>query len=1094
MGSTNFNGHTTVLTANSAVIPGETYHIKFIIADHIDQRFDSAVFIEAEGFGGAIELGTDQSICGNDLILDANINNPAASYAWFLNGTEIVGENNPTIQVNQSGTYTAQVSIAVATGSCILEDTINIEVIPFQQAASIEDLSICIPAPSDGLYDFDFPELKNDEILVELPSSNYNISYHLSQENAQNNTNPIIGIYQNTEPEETIYVRIESLDGDCLQLGSFSFTINEGPSTSDFSVFICNNTIADPGFSNLIMFNNVLVNGELDRTVTYFLNETDATDNTNPITDFPDFSSQPPFIVARIEVTGEPELCFSLAYLNFDYILPPQLFTDTLILDACIDPDYEETTDDVIYNYTNLPVFFDLEAYFDIIETSIFPGSSVRVDALLGLGNPRSYTLNEQSTFSIPLAVSFDNGNCYSSVTLKLYKNYLHDVIGEENTINACDDEASDGIENFSFFDIRQELLENIDENYSANVFVEYYETELDRTNSLNAIDQSLPYNVNNFQELYLKAYYVFNEIVACSIESKLNLQVSPTLNLNPISVDYCGNTDPTTNTTNIILQNISNIITEDLSNSSGFSANVKYYESIDDAENQENELIEFYNLSQNQQLYVRITNEATECYDVTSLDINITSAIDGTNPQPIIICDEDQNLQTTINLTNVIDELSITTDNIEFTFYETFENAQRDYFLRIVNPSNYPTTSRTVYLRAELEDESCFTIFNIEILIYADPQLNTISDIINCEVDPNTPSDFIFEDKDHQVIGNQQGMQVLYFESEADAISRENAIDKTIAYQNTSNPQTIFVRLENETGNECFKVAPIQIEVRQTPDYIAPSDVFECDLDNTGFASIDLSAKISEIELGSTTDLNTTFHLTPLNAQVGANAIPLNHTTTSNPQLIYARIENANTGCYNVETFNINTLALPEVNYGERLVACGDNYNFEQQWNLKEIELNLLDGRQFGIQYSYFLSEEDLQNNNNTIPNPESFVNTVNPQTIYTKVENTITGCFAAVPFQLILNSPPQVNPIETYNACANEENTIDLSEINLFLLDNTFNILVSYHTNEADAEANNAALNTNYNYTNTEETLYARVEFSTTGCYAVYPFQMVD
>ncbi|WP_299098123.1 hypothetical protein, partial [uncultured Winogradskyella sp.] len=73
-----------------------------------------------------------------------------------------------------------------------------------------------------------------------------------------------------------------------------------------------------------------------------------------------------------------------------------------------------------------------------------------------------------------------------------------------------------------------------------------------------------------------------------------------------------------------------------------------------------------------------------------------------------------------------------------------------------------------------------------------------------------------------------QQDMQVLYFETEDDAIDRENAIDKTAPYFNTSNPQTIYVRLENEAENGCYKVAPMLIEVRETPDYNIPTDIFE--------------------------------------------------------------------------------------------------------------------------------------------------------------------------------------------------------------------------------------------------------------------------
>ena len=45
-----YDGFTTVLEAKSAVKPCEAYHLKLVIADVQDYRFDSAVFIEAESF------------------------------------------------------------------------------------------------------------------------------------------------------------------------------------------------------------------------------------------------------------------------------------------------------------------------------------------------------------------------------------------------------------------------------------------------------------------------------------------------------------------------------------------------------------------------------------------------------------------------------------------------------------------------------------------------------------------------------------------------------------------------------------------------------------------------------------------------------------------------------------------------------------------------------------------------------------------------------------------------------------------------------------------------------------------------------------
>ncbi|MGZ5286191.1 MAG: choice-of-anchor L domain-containing protein, partial [Flavisolibacter sp.] len=49
-GSMNFthNGHTTVLTALSQVVPCQTYHLKIVIADVFDHIYDSGVFLEAK--------------------------------------------------------------------------------------------------------------------------------------------------------------------------------------------------------------------------------------------------------------------------------------------------------------------------------------------------------------------------------------------------------------------------------------------------------------------------------------------------------------------------------------------------------------------------------------------------------------------------------------------------------------------------------------------------------------------------------------------------------------------------------------------------------------------------------------------------------------------------------------------------------------------------------------------------------------------------------------------------------------------------------------------------------------------------------------
>jgi hypothetical protein len=52
--TTNYNGETVLLNANSSVIPLHTYHMKLVIADRNDNSYDSAVFLAANSFNFGI--------------------------------------------------------------------------------------------------------------------------------------------------------------------------------------------------------------------------------------------------------------------------------------------------------------------------------------------------------------------------------------------------------------------------------------------------------------------------------------------------------------------------------------------------------------------------------------------------------------------------------------------------------------------------------------------------------------------------------------------------------------------------------------------------------------------------------------------------------------------------------------------------------------------------------------------------------------------------------------------------------------------------------------------------------------------------------
>ena len=1071
-GYTNFNGNTTPITASTEIIPNQTYHIKMVIADHIDERFDSAVFIAAEGFGNSIDLGPDQSICGSDLTLNALVDNPSATYTWYLNNNIITGESSPTLQVSTSGTYTVDVTLPFGSNNCVLTDSINLEIIPFQNAAPIADLTICDSLPSDGLFDFDFNELKDDEIFDNLPSNDYTISYHLSLEGAQNNTDAIVGTYQNSEETETIFVRIQSLNGDCLQIGNFNISVLFSPNTYDLTVEVCNNAFSDQAYSSLSFMDFPVSNFEYNTTVSYHITEEEAIDNINPLSHAPDFQDEPDAFYARVvsDFTG----CASVVPIHLTYADVPDI--GRYILNYCVSPSYTEEIDGITYDYENFPVTYQILDIFENIEAE-FPDIWVNLEMFIADYPPTITTA--ATNFNIGISIRYHGENCPTYMSIEVHKNLLYNLLEDDYQIRRCDDNSNDGIVDINLLEMSEELKNGFDD-----IDIDFYLSEEDRNNQNNPLDIDNLVSLAHSQSLYLLSSYE-----GCTHRSKVTLSIDPGLNLQPKTIDYCGSTDVENNTANIALPPLKDLFINDLT----ITGPVEFYLTADDAENQENEITETYSVTGNQQLfYVRMTNIFTGCYDITTMQVNIANSFNISPPSSIIICDPDQDLITTLNLETVLTDISDDISNINFTFFESFDDALEEVN-QIQTPNSYTTSSREIFLRAEEATLGCFSILNFNISVNSAPHLGNINDYIDCTIDTNTPSGFLLVNKDPEIINGQDDMEVLYFLSEEDALDRTNPIDKSNPYFANTNPQTLYVRLENSNENSCFEVAPMQIEVRQAPIYSIPNDVYECDVNKNGLVSTDLNEKIIEITQGSSQNLEVSFHATPLNAEIGANPLPLQYTSVSNPQLVYARIENTDSGCAETETFYINALSLPEITYQQTMVACANNNISSLQWDLTSKEVDILDGRQYNIDFTYFTSQEDLDNDTNPIDNPETFVNTSNPQSVFVRIRNASTGCYDSAELELLINMPPEINDFGTFHICENDNNTVDLNEIDEILLEDTYNIIISYYLSLEDAEANQNAMDNDYNYISNDTSVFARAEYSTTHCYVIYPFQLV-
>jgi gliding motility-associated-like protein len=244
----NFNGQTVVLTAVANVIPGTNYHIKLVIADHENIRYDSAIFLAGGSFKIGTDLGKDKlisnktAICdGEKFILDATL--VGATYKWFKDNIQIVDSNtalpitSPTYEVSSSGTYKVEVRI---NASCTSNDEIEIE----YTAKPILKNAILIQCDDDldgksifnlkQLDDFIRSDSGNNPVLSPLNVVNYfedpNATIPITNANASNYQN----IVSNTQ---TIYAKVSN-DFGCESIATITLKVSNNP-INDQIINIC---------------------------------------------------------------------------------------------------------------------------------------------------------------------------------------------------------------------------------------------------------------------------------------------------------------------------------------------------------------------------------------------------------------------------------------------------------------------------------------------------------------------------------------------------------------------------------------------------------------------------------------------------------------------------------------------------------------------------------------------------------------------------------------------------------------------------------------------------------------------------------------
>lgn len=173
---------------------------------------------------------------------DADINNSPLSNSYLSNIT------SETIFVRIENNNNT---------SCFDTTSFQIGVSYLPIATQPENISICDDESNDGFEAFNLSNV-NTEILNGQSSTENIISYHLSQDDADNAVNAINSTFTNTENPQTIFVRLENnLNSTCYTTAPFSIVVYENPvlNMEDFWTICEDGSIeieADAGYENYL--------------------------------------------------------------------------------------------------------------------------------------------------------------------------------------------------------------------------------------------------------------------------------------------------------------------------------------------------------------------------------------------------------------------------------------------------------------------------------------------------------------------------------------------------------------------------------------------------------------------------------------------------------------------------------------------------------------------------------------------------------------------------------------------------------------------------------------------------------------------------
>ena len=747
-------------------------------------------------------------------LIDYNASNAITNPSNYLN-TSAYGVQNIVASIKN-----------INNNICVDLTNFNIQV--FEQAlpsTTIPNIETCdnisFGSDSDGMVIADLTQ--NESIILNGQSaSNFSIEYYTDAALTNQITTPTT--YQNTASNETIYVQVTNNGNNlCEAQANFNLIVHALPIiNTSAQLNQCDDDV--DGFSafNLNEVIGEITNNSATETITFHESLNGSINNTELITNTTSYINQTnsnDTVWVRVENSSG---CFATAELNLTV-------TTTQIPSSFIRNFFQ--CDDGTNLYDGIATF-DFSSV-DIEIQNMFPVGQVlnikyyknqqdalaENDPILDISNYTNsgYPDNQAIYVRVDSAV---NNDCLG---LGQHINLIVDNLPLQTNpiiINQCD-VGNDGVESIDTSNINNQLIQG-----QANIVLEF------RDSSGLLLSNPLPNPfVTGSQTLDVTIINSSSQDPDgfCEIITQIDIIVDAGVIAHPVpEFNVCD-----TNNDGVFEFDTTNIEFTLLNGQTGVV--ISY---VDNLGNALSSPLPNPFITSSQTITATLVNPVNNlCFDQTDIIFMVNSVPTAFPISSSFVCDDTSNDgESLFNLLDFNSQIlnGQSTSQFNITYHATQSDANNG---SPTLPFNYlcSTDSETIFARIEnVDNENCYdtTIFTIGVSYM--PIAYQPSNLWLCDDDTNDGKEvFNLNNQDLSVLNGQTPSEnnISYHLSNTDALTGLNALNND--FENTSNPQTIFVRIENLNNENCYSTTSFLLEVYEQPILTLPNSHSICENDS---------------------------------------------------------------------------------------------------------------------------------------------------------------------------------------------------------------------------------------------------------------------